>query len=169
IARSMDRDPKHLQAMLKRTHEHKGTSFLEIYQNCNIFNDGAFFSYTEKEVKKQNTLFVEHGKPMVYGQEDEYGIKLDGTKPEIVKLSDGYSLDDLWIHDENDAIKANILIRMETLFSDQKFPRPFGVFYTSQRPKYEQLLEEQIKKAIDQKGKGDLDALIAGNETWVIE
>lgn len=168
VARSMDRDPKHLQEMLKRSHMHKGTSFLEIYQNCNIFNDGAFFSYTEKEVKKQNTLFVEHGKPMIFGVEEELGIRLEGVKPEVVKLSDGYNHDDLWIHDENDSIKANILIRMEALFPEQNFPRPFGVFYVEDRARYEDLLLEQIQNAVGQKGEGDLDALIAGNETWTI-
>lgn len=169
IARSMDRDPKHLQEMLKRSYAHKGTSFLEIYQNCNIFNDGTFFSFTEKDVKKQNTLFVEHGKPMVFGQDGELGIRLDGTKPEVVKLSEGYALEDLWIHDENDSIKANILIRMESLFASEDFPRPFGVLYLGERPKYEELLEAQIEDAISQKGIGDLDALIAGNETWTIK
>ena len=169
IARSMDRDPKHLQAMLKRSNDHKGTSFLEIYQNCNIFNDGAFFNFTEKDSKKMNALFLEHGKPMVFGPEDEYGIKLVGTKPEVVKLNNENTLDDLWIHDENDPIMANILIRMESIYADQNFPRPFGVIYVAQRPKYEALLEQQINAAIAQKGKGDLDALIAGNETWVIE
>ena len=168
IARAMDRDPKHLQDMLKRTHEHKGTSFLEIYQNCNIFNDGAFFSYTEKDVKKQNTLFVEHGKPMVFGAEEEYGIRLEGTKPVVVKLADGVSADDLWIHDEQDPIKANILIRMEAVYPEQNFPRPFGVFLASDRPRYEELLDSQISYAISQKGTGDLDALIAGTETWTI-
>ena len=169
IARSMDRDPKHLQSMLKRTHEHKGTSFMEIYQNCNIFNDGAFFTYTEKDSKRQNALFIEHGKPMVFGQEDEFGIKLDGTRPEVVKLSDGYSLDDLWIHDETDTIKASILIRMESLYMDENFPRAFGVLFATQRSNYEVLLDEQIKSDVARKGKGNLDELIAGNETWVIE
>ena len=168
VARSMDRDPKHLQEMLKRSHEHKGTSFLEIYQNCNIFNDGAFFSYTEKDVKKQNTLFVESGKPMVFGENQELGIKLDGTVPKVVKIEGDTSLDDLWIHDEKDPIKANILIRMEAYFPDHVFPRPFGVFYSSDRPRYEDLLEDQITTAINQKGSGDLDKLIAGNETWTI-
>ncbi len=169
IARAMDRDPKHLQEMLKKSHQHKGSSFLEIYQNCNIFNDGAFFSYTEKNVKKQNALFVEHGKPMVFGADEEYGIKLDSTKPVVVKLTDGYSLDDLWIHDENDAIKANILIRMESIYPDQKFPRSFGVLYAQQRARYDEMMKEQMSIALAQQGKGDLDALIAGSETWVIE
>jgi len=169
VARAMDRDPKHLQEMLKRSYNHKGTSFLEIYQNCNIFNDGAFFSFTEKDVKKQNTLFVAHGKPMVFGHDEEYGIKLDGTKPAIVKLSEGHSLDELWIHDEHDPVLANILIRMESIYPDQNFPRPFGVFLVGQRPKYEDLLKAQIESAISEKSKGDLDELIAGNETWTIK
>jgi 2-oxoglutarate ferredoxin oxidoreductase subunit beta len=169
VARSMDRDPKHLQAMLKRSHEHSGTSFLEIYQNCNIFNDGVFFSYTEKDVKKKNTLFVEHGKPMIFGGEDELGIRLDGTVPEVVSLSDGYAPDDLWIHDERDQIKANILIRMEAIYPERNFPRPFGVFYVGQRPNYENLLEAQIKQSMERQGAGDLDALIAGRETWTIK
>ncbi len=168
IARSMDRDPKHLQEMLKKTHEHKGTSFLEIYQNCNIFNDGAFFSYSEKESKKQTCLFVEQGKPLVFGQDDDLGIRLDGIQPEIVKIGEQYSLDDLWIHDESDAIKANILIRMESLFPALNLPRPFGVFLKTSRPTYEVLMEDQIITATTRYGKGDLDALIAGNETWTI-
>lgn len=169
VARSMDRDPKHLQAMLMRAHEHKGTSFLEVYQNCNIFNDGAFFTYTEKDTKKQNTLFVEHGQPMVFGNDQEFGIRLDGTNPEIVNLTEGYSSEDLWIHDESDAIKANILIRMESLFPEKGLPRPFGVFYRNDRFRYEDLLQGQIDKAIQKLGQGDLDALIAGNETWEIK
>lgn len=168
VARSMDRDPKHLQEMLKRAHQHKGTSFLEIYQNCNIFNDGAFFGYTEKDTKKQNTIFVEHGKPMVFGIEDDLGIRLNGTMPEVVRIGEQYSLDDLWIHDENDLIKANILIRMESLFPDKHFPRAFGVFYKTDRPNYEVMLQQQIDRAIEKQGPGNLDALIAGNETWVI-
>jgi 2-oxoglutarate/2-oxoacid ferredoxin oxidoreductase subunit beta len=169
IARSMDRDPKHLQAMLLRSHQHIGTSFLEIYQNCNIFNDGAFFNFTEKDSKPNNVLFVEHGKPMVFGSENDYGIILDGTIPKIVKLDGEYSKDDLWIHDEQDTIKSNILIRMESMYPEVNIPRPFGVLYARNRPNYEVLLQEQIDAAVAKKGKGDLDALIAGNEIWEIK
>ena len=83
VARSMDRDPVHLRELLKRSHQHKGTSLLEIYQNCNVFNDGAFEVYTEKSTKKIETLFVEQGKPLVFGANSEKGIKLDGFKPVI--------------------------------------------------------------------------------------
>src|SRR6187455_726587 len=89
VARSMDRDPAHLQQMLLRTHKHKGASFLEIYQNCNIYNDMAFELFTEKSTKKANDIFINHGQPLVFGENDEKGIRLDGFTPEVVNLSDG--------------------------------------------------------------------------------
>ena len=87
VARTMDRDPKHLQAMLLRANAHKGASFLEIYQNCNIFNDGAFEMFTEKGTKAAETLFLEQGKPLIFGANKEKGIKLDGFTPKVVNLA----------------------------------------------------------------------------------
>ena len=168
IARSMDRDPKHLQAMLMRTYEHKGASFLEIYQNCNIFNDGAFELFTEKTTKADNALFLENGKPLIFGANSDKGIKLDGFKPIIVDLSNDASADDLWVHDESDLYKAQILTRM---FDDPKLeghlPRPFGVFYQTTRPTYEEVLKSQIDFAKEKK-PADLDKLLRGNEVWDI-
>src|SRR5207344_245061 len=106
IARTMDRDPKHLQQTLLRCHQHKGASFLEIYQNCNIFNDGAFEIFTEKGSKPSETLFLEQGKPLLFGVQKDKGIKLDGFKPVVVDLANGASADDLWVHDESDFYKA---------------------------------------------------------------
>ncbi|MEY3559742.1 MAG: hypothetical protein RIS12_174, partial [Bacteroidota bacterium] len=94
VARTMDRDPKHLQAMLLRANAHKGASFLEIYQNCNIFNDGAFEIFTEKGSKATETLFLEQGKPLVFGANNDKGIKLDGFKPIIIDFAQGFSADD---------------------------------------------------------------------------
>ncbi len=169
IARSMDRDPKHLQEMLLRSNAHKGTSFLEIYQNCNIFNDGAFEIFTEKATKPIETIFLEQGKPLLFGANKEKGIKLDGFKPVVVDLSNGVSADDCWIHDEHDFYKAQILVRM---FDDPRIeghlPRPFGVFYQTDRPCYEDMLQAQIDEVMTKKGKGDLNKLIRGNETWTI-
>ncbi|NTS42537.1 2-oxoacid:ferredoxin oxidoreductase subunit beta [Flavisolibacter sp. BT320] len=168
IARSMDRDPKHLQAMLLRAHGHKGASFLEIYQNCNIFNDGAFEAFTEKGTKADNALFVENGKPLVFGANSDKGIKLDGFKPVVVDLNNGHSADDLWVHDEADLFKAQILTRM---FDDPRIeghlPRPFGVFYQAERPTYEAVMEQQIAWAKEKK-PADLDKLLRGNEVWNI-
>lgn len=173
VARSMDRDPKHLQEMLKRSAEHKGTSFLEIYQNCNIFNDGAFFTFTDKETKKATALFLEQGKPLIFGQNDELGIRLDGYKPTVVHLNEGeFSADDLWIHDEFDMYKAQFLTRFfddPNHMSEHYLPRPFGVFYQTNRPTYEEMVFEQLDIAHKSQGEGNLDKLLAGSTTWEIQ
>ena len=169
IARSMDRDPKHLQQCLQRTHQHKGASFLEIYQNCNIFNDGAFEVFTEKSTKPEEALFLEQGQPLLFGAARNKGIKLDGFKPAVVELGDGVSADDLWIHDEKDFYKAQILVRMfDNPQTPDHLPRPFGVFYQAERPTYEELLNLQLEEIMSSKGKGDLDKLLRGKETWTI-
>ena len=169
IARSMDRDPKHLQQLLVRAHQHRGASFLEIYQNCNIFNDGAFEVFTEKSSKAEETLILEQGKPLIFGAQQNKGIRLEGFKPVVVDLGNGVSADDLWIHDEQDFYKAQILVRM---FDDPRMeghlPRPFGVFYETARIPYEELMALQIDEVISSRGKGDLDKLLRGNETWTI-
>ncbi len=169
VARSMDRDPKHMQDMLLRSYKHKGASFLEIYQNCNIFNDGAFEIFTEKSTKLDNTLFLEQGKPLIFGANKNKGIKLDGFKPIVVEIGNGITADDLWVHDEKDFYKAQILVRM---FDDPRveghLPRPFGVFYETERPCYEAVMEQQINDVMTAKGKGNLDKLLRGNETWTI-
>jgi len=170
IARSMDRDPKHLQQMLLRANAHHGTSFLEIYQNCNIFNDGAFEVFTEKGSRAEETLTLEQGKPLVYGAAKNKGIRIDGYKPQLVELGNGYSEDDLWIHDEKDFYKAQMLTRF---FDDPNlqghFPRPMGVFYQGERSTYEDDMKLQIEELIATRGKGNLDKLLAGKETWTIE
>jgi 2-oxoglutarate ferredoxin oxidoreductase subunit beta len=153
--------------MLKRAHQHKGTSMLEIYQNCNVFNDGAFEVFTEKSSKAEETLFVDHGQPLVFGANKNKGIKLDGFKPVIVEL-EGNSLNDLWIHDETDRVKASILTRFfDNPATEGHLPRPFGVFYTENRFTYEEAMEQQLEEA-KAKGEGDLDALLRGKNTWTV-
>ncbi len=170
IARSMDRDPKHLQSMLTRSYQHKGASFLEIYQNCNIFNDGAFEIFTEKSTKPDEALFLEQGKPLVFGATQNKGIRLDGMKPVVVELGNGVTADDLWIHDDHDFYKAQTLVRMfdDPTKSGTHFPRPFGVFFETDRPCYEDVMAMQLEEAIATKGKGDLDKLLRGKEVWEI-
>ncbi len=170
VARSMDRDPAHLQNMLLRSYKHSGSSFLEIYQNCNIFNDMAFESYTEKSTKKDEALFMVQSQPLVFGANNEKGIKLDGFKPVIVNLEEGASKNDLWIHDEKDMVKAQIISRFfDHVDFEGHLPRPFGVFYQTARPTYEEMMSQQISQVIANKGLGKLDKLIAGGETWIIE
>lgn len=170
VSRTLDRDPKHMQAVLKRAHEFKGTSFVEVYQNCPVFNDAAFFTFSDKETKKDEAIFVEHGKPLIFGNNQEKGIKLDGLTPVIVNIPEsGISVDELWIHDEKDKTKANLLSRFfDTSFEGEYFPRPFGILYADERPTYEDGLEQQIADINKATGKIPLNKILSGNKIWHI-
>jgi len=167
VARTMDRDPKHLQEMVRRAEHHKGTAFVEIYQNCNVFNDGAFFAFTEKDSRDNTVVYLEHGKPLVFGKQKEKGIRLDGFTPEIVNTTEGkYSVSDLLVHNENDSTLAFILANM---IHNPELPRAMGVFLAAERLVYEEQTQSQIARAKAKKGEGDLQKLLDGDETWVIQ
>ena len=166
VARTMDRDPKHMKSILKRAHDHKGAAFCEIYQNCNIFNDGAFFEYTEKKSKPESALFIEHEKPLVFNKGSR-GIRMDGFSLEVIDLESGqWSVDDCVVYDETSRELASIVGRM---FWQPDLPRPFGVFYSENRPTYETLLHEQVNAVIEKRGVGDLEALLKQGDTWVVD
>lgn len=166
VARTMDRDPKHLQEMLRQGHAHKGSAFIEIYQNCNIFNDGAFFRFTEKDSKPENALFLEHGKPLVYDN-GRRGLRLDGFRLKPIDLTNGqWSIDDCVVYDETSIELAGIVGR---IFWQEGLPRPFGVFYREERATYDELLRMQIDAVTEKRGSGDLDKLLRIGDTWVIE
>ena len=168
VARTMDRDPKHMREILAAGNAHKGTSLIEIYQNCNVFNDGAFGVYTDKATKADSTITINEGEPLIFGEDRNKGIRLNGMKPEVVSL-DEYSMEDLWIHDSSDRMKATILSRMfDNNALEGGLPRPFGVFYQEDRFRYEESMQEQLDKAVSLKGEGDLDALIQGTHTWEV-
>jgi 2-oxoglutarate ferredoxin oxidoreductase subunit beta len=119
----------------------------------------------------EETLILEQDQPLLFGANKDKGIRLDGYKPQMVNLAEGnYSADDLWKHDETDFFKAQILTRFfDNPSTDGHFPRPFGVFYANQRATYEDQMELQLEEAMAVKGRGDLDKLLEGNETWTIE
>ncbi len=166
VARTMDRDPKHMKAILKRAHGHGGTGFCEIYQNCNIFNDGAFFDYTEKSSKALRALFIEDGKPLTYDN-GKLGIRLDGFTPQVINLENGdWSVNDCIVYDESSRELAGIVGRM---FWQPNMPRPFGVFYVEDRPSYETQLHDQIKEVTKKRGNGDLQKLLEAGDTWMVE
>jgi len=180
VARTMDRDPQHMKSMMRAAHEHGGTGFLEIYQNCNIFNDGAFFEFTERETKDQRALFLEHGEPMTFANGAK-GIRLNTLQPEVIDLEGGdWSVDDCLVHDETSKELATILGRMSWQDADEEpiprldetgtqLPRPFGVVHRTERPTYAEQVHQQIAEVTRQKGDGDLDALLRSGETWTIE
>ena len=166
VARSIDRYPSHLQKMLGRTHGHKGASFLEVYQNCHIFNDGAFKLMTEKETKDNHVLELEDGQPMIFGKEKNKGIRLDGFRPEVVTINGDFSVDDLLVHNETDKNIADILTNFTY---DTEFPTPIGVLYVAESSTYEDRLEKQIKNAKKKLGEGNLEDLIRGVDMWDVE
>ncbi len=167
VGRAMDRDPKHVQEMVRRADGHKGSAFLEIYQNCNVFNDGAFFTWTEKETRDDTVVYLEHGKPLIFGKKKEKGIRLNGFTPEVVNITEGkYSASDLLVHDETDSTLAFILANM---IHNPELPRAMGVFLAVDRPPYEELVQQQIARARAKKGEGNLQKLLDGDETWVIQ
>jgi 2-oxoglutarate ferredoxin oxidoreductase subunit beta len=167
VARTMDRDPKHLQEMVRRAERHTGTAFVEIYQNCNVFNDGAFFRYTEKETRDDNVVYLEHGKPLQFGKQKDKGVRLNGFTPEVVETQSGkYSVNDLLVHNENDATLASILAGMSF---NPALPRPMGVFLSVDRLPYEAAVQDQIAKAKSRKGEGNLQSLLDGDDVWVIQ
>ncbi len=169
VARTLDRDPTHMQYVLKRAAEHKGTSFVEVFQNCNIFNDGAWFTYTEKDSKPEHVVYLEHGKPLVFGAERDKGIRLNGFKPEVVSLKNGkYSESDLLVHNEKDdeAIYSFILSHM---MDHPELPVPIGVIRCVEESLYETELMRQIEWAKEKLGKPDLKALLEAGDTWEVK
>ncbi|MGE0608055.1 MAG: 2-oxoacid:ferredoxin oxidoreductase subunit beta [Pirellulales bacterium] len=166
VARSIDVNIKHLGMVLRRAAEHRGTSFVEVYQNCNIFNDGAFDYATNRDTKADTTLELEHGKPLIFGKNRDKGIRLNGMTPEVVQLGKGISEDDLLFHDE--AAAEPSLAYLLSRFRNPEFPEPIGVFRSVDRPRYEELLNQQIADAKKAKGEGDLMKLFNSGDTWTV-
>ena len=166
IARALDKEVKHLGEMVKESHAHKGTSFLEIYQNCNIFNDGAFSNLTDKDSKLSTRIILEDGQPMIFGPEKNLGIILDGFSLKVVDIGSKYSIDDLLVHNVKD---RNLAILISEMTYDKDLPVPFGVFYKEQKMTYEDMMVEQINESIKRKGKPDLQSLVNGPETWEVK
>jgi len=168
VARSIDIDVKHLGAMVEAAARHKGISFIEVYQNCNIFNDGAFDYFTERAVRSDRVLYLEHGKPMVFGKNRDRGIRMNGALPEVVTIGEnGITENDLLVHDmnEKDPSVAFMLARME----QPEFPQPVGIFRTIERATYEEMMVDQIDAAIAKTGPGNLEKLINSGDTWIVE
>src|SRR5205809_736169 len=151
-ARTTDRDVKHLEYVLERAAKHTGTAVVEIYQNCNIFNDGAFEYATDKNTKSDTTVYLENGKPLVFGKESDKGIRLHGLRPEVVSLKD-VPKDDLLVHDEKGPSSlAFLLSRMR----QPDFPEPLGVFRDIDQARYVDLVRKQNQEAVEKLGQGDL-------------
>jgi 2-oxoglutarate ferredoxin oxidoreductase subunit beta len=163
VARTVDIFTKDQRDVLRAAHDHRGSSFVEIYQNCNIFNDGAWDQLTEKAVREERCLFLQNGAPMVFAG-GKKGIRLDGLRPTVVELGDGLTADDCLKHDETDPVLANMLARMDY----PAFPVPMGVIYRNPRPTYDAAFQAQIAQAKGAVAAPDLQRLLSGSDTWTV-
>jgi 2-oxoglutarate ferredoxin oxidoreductase subunit beta len=163
VARSIDRDTTHLEETLYQAAKHKGVSFVEVYQNCNIFNDGAFAAFADKGVRQDKLLYLEHGAPLRFGAERQNGISLNGFEPHI--LENVESDDNLVVHDTASPTQnlANILAEMDY----PAYPVPVGVFRDIEAPVYEDLITAQVENA-RKRTPPDFEALLHGTETWEV-
>ncbi|OAI39953.1 2-oxoacid:ferredoxin oxidoreductase subunit beta [bacterium SCGC AG-212-C10] len=163
VARSIDRDTKHLPDLLYKAAQHKGISFVEVYQNCNVFNDGAFDGFVDKDVRQDKMVYLEHGKPVRFGKNMEHGIRLNGFVPEIVFNVE--SDEGLLVHNAHDPnpMLAEILVGMDY----PEFPVPVGIFRAIEAPTFDEMVEQQVEDA-RAKGEGNLQALLSSGETWEV-
>ncbi|HEY8518012.1 MAG TPA: 2-oxoacid:ferredoxin oxidoreductase subunit beta [Candidatus Binatia bacterium] len=164
IARSIDVEAKHLQETIRQAHAHRGAAFVEILQNCNIFNDGAFSDLTERDIKADHQLVLEHGKPMIFGKNRDRGIRMVNMRPEVVQLGNGVTEADLLVHDKHNPVQAYLLAHM----TPPQFPTPIGVLYEVERPAYEQSVRNQLEAAKSRPGAGDLQKLLLSGDVWTV-
>lgn len=168
VARSVDMYPQHLEAVLLRAARHRGVAFVEIYQNCNIFNDGAFVYATDKKIRDDHVIELAHGEPLLFGAGRNKGIRIGpGYRPEVVTLHGGDStMTDLIVHDEKAPTPA--LSFLLSRLRQPEFPEPIGVFRDIEAPAYDALLNEQVKAVGEKLGPPDLQKLLAGGEAWTV-
>jgi 2-oxoglutarate ferredoxin oxidoreductase subunit beta len=168
VARSVDTHTEHLQHTLQRAGMHHGSTFVEVLQNCNIFNDGAWRDFTDREVREDRMLVLEHGKPMIFGKDRDKGIRLRGLLPEVVTIGqNGIAESDLLVHDEQ-ADEPYLALMLSRMFWPD-FPVPVGVLRAVPRPTHDQLIAQQISAAVAARGEGDLAEALASGETWTVE
>lgn len=167
VARTVDKNVKHMQEIFKQAADHKGVAFVEIYQNCLIFNDNAFVDFTNKDVKDDKSIYLENGKPLVFGKNREKAIKLNGFCPEIYDISDSSSKP--IIHDETVEDRTTSFVLGQMGVENKELPVVFGVLRKVKHPTYQELFFEQEEHARKKKRKQTLEELLHSGETWEIK
>ncbi len=164
VGRSIDVYASHLKEVLGRAAKHTGTAFIEIFQNCNIFNDGAFENSRDKELRDDNVVHLKNGEPLIFGKAKDKGIRLNGPfEPEVVALGNGVSEKDLIVHNEKGSVVyAFMLAQMES----PAFPVPIGVIRNVDAPAFDIAMRDQIAEVTAKKGVGDLKELLYSGDTW---
>ena len=164
-ARAVDTDVQHLQQILQRMMAHKGTAFLEVYQNCQVYNNNAYAFATDRETRLDHIIYLEHGKPLIFGKNRDKGIRLNGDALEVVELAK-VSQDDLVVHDEKN-MDASMAFRLAQMHYPSH-PEPLGVFRAVEKPVYEEMLMGQLAAARAKRGPGQLSKLFHEGDTWKV-
>jgi 2-oxoglutarate ferredoxin oxidoreductase subunit beta len=167
VARTHDLDRKHMIEVFRRAHAHRGAALVEIYQNCNVFNDGAYDPILKRDKRSEMMIDIEHGKPIRFGAEQQLGVAIDGGAAKIVKVADvGEAA--LLIHDEAEA-NSSVAFALGQLANDNFSPTPFGIFRDVEAPEYAESVNNQLLTANEKAGPGDLAGLLCSGATWTVE
>ncbi|MFJ8490932.1 2-oxoacid:ferredoxin oxidoreductase subunit beta [Streptomyces sp. NPDC094038] len=169
VARTIDSDRRHLTEVLRAAAAHPGTALIEIYQNCNIFNDGAFDALKDKQSAEEAVIRLEHGKPIRFGADNARGVvrdRLTGDLKVVDVTADNES--EVLVHDAHSPSPTTAFALSRLADPDTLHHTPLGVFRSVERPVYDVQMSEQLDTAAEQRGKGDLAALLAGGDTWTV-
>jgi 2-oxoglutarate ferredoxin oxidoreductase subunit beta len=166
VARTLDMDRNHTISMLKAMHEQDGAGLLEIYQNCNVFNDKAFLDLTDKNARDGNRIWLNDGEPIVFGGDDEYGVVVDADGAKIVEVAE-VGLHNVHVH-RADHPNPAVAFALSRIAQGPYGPTPLGIFRNVQVPDYGRLLEQQIAQSQEKKGPGDLAELLRSRGTWTV-
>ncbi|MGY5106684.1 2-oxoacid:ferredoxin oxidoreductase subunit beta, partial [Streptomyces sp. 900105245] len=170
VARTIDSDRKHLTEVLRAAAGHPGTALIEIYQNCNIFNDGAFDALKDKQQAEEALIRLEHGQPIRFGADGSRGIVRDQRTGDLKAVTvTAENEADVLVHDAHSASPTTAFALSRLADPDTLHHTPIGVFRSVERPVYDTVMADQLDTAVEHKGKGDLAALLAGNDTWTVE
>ncbi|WP_432017935.1 2-oxoacid:ferredoxin oxidoreductase subunit beta [Streptomyces sp. 1222.5] len=170
VARTIDSDRKHLTEVLRAAAGHPGTALIEIYQNCNIFNDGAFDALKDKQQAEEALIRLEHGQPIRFGADGSRGVVRDQRTGDLKAVTvTAENEADVLVHDAHSASPTTAFALSRLAAPDTLHHTPIGVFRSVERPVYDTAMADQLDTAVEQKGKGDLAALLAGNDTWTVE
>jgi 2-oxoglutarate ferredoxin oxidoreductase subunit beta len=167
VARTLDMDRNHTIQMLSEMHKHQGAGLLEIYQNCNVFNDKAFIDLTDKSTRDHNRIWLRDGEPIVFGPNDEYGVVVDAEGAKVVEVSE-VGLDNIHIHRTNNP-NPSVAFALSRISQGPYGPTPLGVFRNVEVPSYGKVLEQQVAAAQAKKGPGDLASLVRSRGTWTVD
>jgi 2-oxoglutarate/2-oxoacid ferredoxin oxidoreductase subunit beta len=166
IARTTDTDPKQIQEIMLEAEEHRGTSFVEVYQNCVIFNDGCHSEYADKNSRDDHSIVLKQGEPMTFGSDLKKGIILDNLTLKVVELGSTYTEADCLVHDKTNEVLASLLVGMD---ANQSMPKLYGVIYAVEDVIYNDQVTAQVADVKAKKGEGDFNQLLNSGDTWEVK